>query len=163
MKNTGMIRKIDELGRIVIPKETRNVLKINSGDDLEIYVDNDSIVLKKFGSFDNKINSINMLIKSISRVVNGIIIFTDKEKIISFGKYYEIKISDELKNILEDRLQLVSKDNSKCFIDGLNGYYYILPIIQNSDATGLLIFVSDKISNDDRLKIDFLKLIIENI
>jgi len=48
MKSTGIVRKVDELGRIVIPKELRRTLNINEKDSLEIYVDNDRIILKKY-------------------------------------------------------------------------------------------------------------------
>ena len=48
MKSTGMIRRVDELGRIVIPKEIRNKLEIYEKDPIEIYVDGHSIILKKF-------------------------------------------------------------------------------------------------------------------
>src|SRR5690625_3851135 len=48
MKSTGMIRKVDELGRVVIPIELRRSLKINEKDPIEIYVDDDKIILKKY-------------------------------------------------------------------------------------------------------------------
>ena len=48
MKTTGIIRRIDELGRIVIPKEIRKNLRIKNGESLEIYLENDSIILKKY-------------------------------------------------------------------------------------------------------------------
>ncbi|WP_284703623.1 AbrB/MazE/SpoVT family DNA-binding domain-containing protein [Clostridium swellfunianum] len=48
MRNTGIVRKIDDLGRIVIPKETRRVLEIEEGTPLEIYVDGQAVVLKKY-------------------------------------------------------------------------------------------------------------------
>jgi transcriptional pleiotropic regulator of transition state genes len=47
MKSTGIVRKVDELGRIVLPKELRRTLNINVKDSMEIYVDNDKIILKK--------------------------------------------------------------------------------------------------------------------
>ena len=50
MKSTGMIRRVDELGRVVIPKEIRNKLEIEEKDPIEIYVDGSSIVLKKVES-----------------------------------------------------------------------------------------------------------------
>lgn len=50
MKSTGMIRRVDELGRVVIPKEIRNKLDIQEKDPIEIYVDGDCIILKKFES-----------------------------------------------------------------------------------------------------------------
>ena len=48
MKATGIIRKVDELGRVVIPIELRNKFNINEKDELEIYVDSSSIILKKY-------------------------------------------------------------------------------------------------------------------
>ena len=48
MKATGIVRKVDELGRVVLPSELRNTLNINIRDPLEIYVDGDTIVLKKY-------------------------------------------------------------------------------------------------------------------
>ena len=47
MKTTGIVRRIDELGRIVIPKEIRKVLRIREGEKLEIYVDGNSIILNR--------------------------------------------------------------------------------------------------------------------
>lgn len=48
MKATGIVRKIDDLGRIVIPREIRRVFSIEEGDPMEIYTDNDSVILKKY-------------------------------------------------------------------------------------------------------------------
>jgi AbrB family transcriptional regulator, transcriptional pleiotropic regulator of transition state genes len=48
MKSTGIVRKVDELGRVVIPIELRRTLGIAEKDSLEIYVDDDQIILKKF-------------------------------------------------------------------------------------------------------------------
>ena len=48
MKSTGIIRKVDELGRIVLPIELRRTLDISERDELEIYMENDRIILQKF-------------------------------------------------------------------------------------------------------------------
>ena len=48
MKSTGIVRKVDELGRIVLPIELRRTLEINEKDSLEIYVDGSSVILKKY-------------------------------------------------------------------------------------------------------------------
>lgn len=50
MKSTGMIRRVDELGRVVIPKEIRNKLDIQEKDPIEIYVQEDCVILKKYES-----------------------------------------------------------------------------------------------------------------
>ncbi|AXY11358.1 AbrB/MazE/SpoVT family DNA-binding domain-containing protein (plasmid) [Bacillus thuringiensis LM1212] len=51
MKATGIVRKMDNLGRIVIPKETRRNLQVDSGDVLEIFVEEDAIILQKYQSY----------------------------------------------------------------------------------------------------------------
>ncbi|MED3324652.1 AbrB/MazE/SpoVT family DNA-binding domain-containing protein [Bacillus thuringiensis] len=51
MKATGIVRKMDNLGRIVIPKETRRNLQVDSGDVLEIFVEEDTIILQKYQSY----------------------------------------------------------------------------------------------------------------
>lgn len=48
MKSTGVVRKVDELGRIVLPKELRTILNINEKDSIEIFTDNDKIILQKY-------------------------------------------------------------------------------------------------------------------
>ncbi|HDR6248083.1 TPA: AbrB/MazE/SpoVT family DNA-binding domain-containing protein [Bacillus cereus] len=50
MKATGIVRKVDNLGRIVIPKETRKVLQVDTGDALEIFVEEAAIILQKYTS-----------------------------------------------------------------------------------------------------------------
>ncbi|HIZ55165.1 MAG TPA: AbrB/MazE/SpoVT family DNA-binding domain-containing protein [Firmicutes bacterium] len=71
MKSTGIVRKVDELGRIVLPKELRSTLDLNQGDALEIYVDGDLIILKKYQPScifcDNASNTINYKGKIICR------------------------------------------------------------------------------------------------
>ena len=53
MKTTGVVRKIDDLGRIVIPKEIRRTLKIREGESLEIFVEDETITLRKYSSMED--------------------------------------------------------------------------------------------------------------
>lgn len=61
MISTGIVRRIDELGRVVIPKEIRRSLKIKEGDPLEIYRDNDKLVLVKYAPEDDKQDAVDTL------------------------------------------------------------------------------------------------------
>ena len=56
MKSTGVVRRIDDLGRIVIPKEIRRNLKIRDGENMEIFIDLDSIILKKYSKLEDALN-----------------------------------------------------------------------------------------------------------
>ena len=63
MKNTGIVRRIDDLGRVVVPRELRRSLQIENGDEIEIFTEEDRIILKKYkpgcvicGSMDNLVD-----------------------------------------------------------------------------------------------------------
>ena len=93
MKSTGIVRRVDELGRIVIPIELRNKLKIAEKDSIEIYVDGSSIVLKKYeetcvfcGNTKNVVEYKGKLI--CTKCTQNISILSDNIKIINSNQYY---------------------------------------------------------------------------
>ena len=150
MKSTGVVRKIDELGRIVIPKEIRKVLNINSNDDLEIKIENNGIVLKKYSFMNSKLRFYNDIIDAFSKVFEGKLLITDKEKILTKEKYENILINDFLANILISRKEYKSTSLEKLEISNLflEGYFFIKPIIVDSDAIGLIIYNDSKKIDD---------------
>ena len=81
MKETGIIRRIDELGRIVIPKEIRKQMKINNGENIEIYISDDNIILKKYSTVKNIEDFIQILIDSIYTSCKFNIVVTDTSDI----------------------------------------------------------------------------------
>ncbi len=141
MKSTGIVRKIDELGRIVIPKEIRNVLNIQCNDDIEIYVDNYNIILKKYEKSGNLINYINKIVTFFNDYSDIKMYVTNKEKIISQGDLLNVKLNAKLKELVEERKKYES-DNLDLILN-INGYFNIFPIIIDSDIIGLLVFVKD--------------------
>ena len=83
MKATGVIRRIDDLGRVVIPKEIRKNLRIKDGDNLEIYVQKDEVILKKY-SMMNKINDLAQeLTDAIYTFMKHTIFITDTDQIVA--------------------------------------------------------------------------------
>lgn len=78
-----MVRKIDLLGRIVIPKEIRRSLKINSGDDIEMYIENDSIVLKKYHMLDGYASLAKSYCRTIYDNIHTNCIVCGKDKVIA--------------------------------------------------------------------------------
>ena len=67
MKSTGIVRKVDELGRIVLPKELRQTLNINERDPIEIFVDNSSIILQKYEPACMFCNNTNDMVQYMGR------------------------------------------------------------------------------------------------
>ena len=77
--STGIIRRIDELGRIVIPKEIRKNLRIKNGDNLEILVDGDNITLRKYSQIENATDMASVYAESFCQVLKYNVIVTDTD------------------------------------------------------------------------------------
>ena len=71
MKSFSVVRKLDELGRIVIPKEIRTSLDIKTDDYLQIVIDNDSLIIKKYSPLFNNVNFCNRIIKSVQGLTSS--------------------------------------------------------------------------------------------
>ena len=83
MKTTGVIRRIDELGRIVIPKEIRKNLRIKNGDSLEIFLESDNIILKKYSQLETIENVSVDYVEAFNSIIKHNIIVTDRDKVIA--------------------------------------------------------------------------------
>ena len=146
----GIVRRIDELGRIVIPKEIRKNLRIKNGDNLEILVDGENIVLKKYSQIENVTDMASLYAESFYQVLKYNIIVTDTDKVIAISgnlkkKYLNMGISDRLTNMIERRDNFVERKKSSIEISpGLSefGYYAISTIINNGDSIGSVIILS---------------------
>ena len=105
MKITGLTRRVDSLGRIVIPKELRRMLHIKEGSPLEIYMDADeTIVLKKYSQVGSLKNISQAYAQSLSKVTGAMVCVADRDEIIAAaGKnhknYIGKALSKELENI----------------------------------------------------------------
>ena len=149
---TGMVRRIDELGRIVIPKEIRKSLRIKNGDNLEIDVDGDSITLKKYSHIDNLEYLANMYAESFNQVLKYNVIVTDTDKIVAVGgnlkrKYLNNNISESIERMIERRDNFVERKKANLELTSdfsEYGYYTFSTIINNGDSIGsVIIFSSD--------------------
>lgn len=136
---TGMVRKVDELGRIVIPKEMRRVLGIRTGSSVEILVREDSVILRKFSELNNILSSAQTLMGEIYELTGQPTLVGDEDKIISclgvksreyIGKSFSLpedKTRGKAKYIfsLDDIDGVV--DYFPLTIDGFNsGYVFVL-------------------------------------
>ena len=150
MRSTGVVRRIDELGRVVIPKEIRKTLRIKEGENIEIYVENDNIILKKY-SLMKKLNDFAQeFVESIYTVDKKNIIITDTDTVIAISgplkkDYLGKNISNDLLDSIRRRENIVEKYSKSIKIinnEGVDGTYIINSIICNGDVIGLIIILS---------------------
>ncbi len=154
MKPTGVVRKIDELGRIVIPKEIRRNLNIGDGEEVEIFVDNESIILKKYYRLLSLKEFAIKYIKVLDKYINCNLILTDKEKIIysskeSFNHLVEEKINKQILDVINERKVILEKGKLLLTNDYLMvNYFMIMPIVVNTDSIGCIICTSNDAINE---------------
>lgn len=157
MKTTGVIRRIDELGRIVIPKEIRRNFGIRDGENIEILTDSNSIILKKYLRLANASEIINKIADLTNNIMGYNVIVTDREKVIlslgnELGDINNKFISKELIMLIDHRESKVDNQEMICKIENieLKGYFAISPIISSNDSIGLvIIYNKNKLSNDE--------------
>ena len=155
MKATGIVRRIDDLGRVVIPKEIRRTLRIREGDPLEIFTDREGgIILKKYSPIEELTDFSKEYAESLQEVIGHIILISDKDAFISVSgtskdDYEDRKVSQRLDELMEERKSVLLGIGNKEVIplhkdDSLSGYKYqvIAPIIAKGDAIGSVIIVS---------------------
>lgn len=154
MKSTGVVRRIDELGRIVIPKEIRRNLGIRDGENIEIFTDNDSIILKKYYRMSTNSDLANNLCELIYNTFNYKIIITDREKILSHaGLNCDLKnhlLNREFLDMIEEREIKITENTSLTIGEyTLNGNFVFIPIISLNDSIGLIILYSETPLKDE--------------
>lgn len=161
MKSTGMIRKIDELGRIVIPKEIRNNLNIRENESMEIYIEEDKMILKKFNKLLSLEQRCKELIDVFDKVFNLKIIITDLNKVAVCSKplneeFNNKEITKELFDLINDRKVIISKEikNLNWFKNAeLKSCSILFPIIDNTELLGGIIMISEKKITDYEIAI----------
>ena len=135
-------KRIDELGRIVIPKEIRNSIKINNFDELELFVDSDAIVIKKTIGLELCKNKFDNLLNFLSDLLNfKIFVFTPS---ILVSCNYENM--NKVKSVELDFKSLITNNNSISYINigdnQIEGYMYTDSLIIDSNLLGYIMFLS---------------------
>lgn len=158
MKATGIIRRIDDLGRIVIPKEIRKSLRIREGENLEIFVEqNDKIVLKKHSLLGQIENFAQDLTDSVHLFIKENIIITDNDRILavtgnSKKNILDKSVSEEIELKIKRHEEILEKHTKTLKLTDdyeIEGTYAISPIIVNGDCIGLVIIVSSNNNVDE--------------
>lgn len=151
MKLAGIVRRIDELGRIVIPKEIRKTLHIKNGENLEIFIDGETIVLKKYSELGNLKELSDTITETLYQTLKANILITDTDKFISIAgnlknKYLKEEISESILKYINDRKVIILKNQPVNLTKEKKemGNIIISPIISNGDALGSVIVITDK-------------------
>ncbi len=152
------IRRIDELGRIVIPKDIRKKLHIKDSEPLEIFIEGDEIHIKKYSSLPDIVEYVNFLFDTSSRITGNEYILTTREKVLLSTDldYKEKALQEELKKMVLSCTEMKNEQIEFLLEDSiLKGNANIVPIIVDNDRSGLLIeFNKDRApGNMDTVKI----------
>ena len=152
MKATGIVRRIDDLGRVVVPKEIRRTLKIREGDPIEIFTEKDGeIILRKYSQIGEMSEYAKQYADTLAHISGHIVIITDKNSIVAVsgaGKKDTIgkPITKELYGIIEKRnLYITGKGEKRPVkiwyeMDVFSGQV-IAPIISEGDIMGAVVII----------------------
>ena len=146
MKATGIVRRIDDLGRVVIPKEIRRTMRIREGDPLEIYTDREGeVIFKKYSPIGELASFAAQYAETLQKTCGLAVIVTDRDAVIAAAgvpkkEYLDRKISEELEDIMESRsLYACRAGQEKHSITVEGSAHYIscaMPILAEGDLIG---------------------------
>lgn len=154
MKATGIVRRIDDLGRVVIPKEIRRTMRIREGDPLEIYTSNDGeVIFKKYSPINELSGGAAQAAEVIHKLGNAPVVVFDRDHVVAVAgvakkEFSERRVSQGLEDILENRKNYLytSVDDTKLIpVEGINrNALAVSPIISSGDVTGAVAFLSNE-------------------
>lgn len=152
MKATGIVRRIDDLGRIVIPKEIRRTLRIHEGDPLEIYTESDgTVIFKKYSPIGELSEFASQYAETLNKSTGLLTCITDKDSVIAVSgsgrkELKEKKLSDELEKIMEKKTMFFSPNGDRVKIIDDNDKFkagVVAPIVHDGDPVGTVIFIAE--------------------
>ncbi|WP_078378385.1 stage V sporulation protein T [Sutcliffiella halmapala] len=152
MKATGIVRRIDDLGRVVIPKEIRRTLRIREGDPLEIFVDRDGeVILKKYSPISELGDFAKEYAEALYDSLGQPVLICDRDTFIAVAgsskkEYLSKSVSEVVEKSMEDRNSILKTDEQQvAIVDGhveTLASYTIGPIVANGDPIGAVVIMS---------------------
>ena len=152
MKATGIVRRIDDLGRVVIPKEIRKTLRLRDGDALEIFTDSDGeVIFKKYSPIGEMSSFAAQYAEAMNQQASLPVIISDNDKVVASSgipkrEVSEKSISKEVEALLEQRSVFTARKQGNDIypIEGLQRKASIIyPIIAAGDAIGSVIVLDN--------------------
>lgn len=164
MKATGIVRRIDDLGRVVIPKEIRRTMRIREGDPLEIFTEKDGeVIFKKYSPIGELGDFATNYAETLAKTTGHGACITDRDNVIAVSgipkkELMEKKVSHELDNLMNEKLTVKYESGKVVSIADGNDKYnagVVVPIISEGDTIGSVVFVvkdGEKVSEvEDKL------------
>ncbi len=161
MKATGIVRRIDDLGRVVVPKEIRRTLRIREGDPLEIFTDREGeIILKKYSPIGELSQFAGQYAESLAQTTGQLVCITDRDHVVAAAgsgkKEFEGKpISKQLESAIEERENILAEKTDSKFMkitlddNGEFAAQAISTIICEGDAIGAVVIYN----KDEKAKV----------
>jgi AbrB family transcriptional regulator (stage V sporulation protein T) len=152
MKATGIVRRIDDLGRVVIPKEIRRTMRIREGDPLEIYTSSDGeVIFKKYSVIGEMSENASQVADIMYKLAGCPVIVFDRDHVVATSgvtrkEFSERRVSPELEELMESRRQFFAEDAGRQFyaVEGVEQpALACLPILSSGDVTGAVTFLSN--------------------
>ena len=151
MKATGIVRRIDDLGRVVIPKEIRRTMRIREGDPLEIYTDKEGgVIFKKYSLMGGLGDFAGQMCETLNKTTGQVAVITDRDACIAVAgvarrDLVDKRISAELEQIMEGRQIYQFKNGDTPLPVCEEGDRYLIscaaPILSEGDVLGCVLFV----------------------
>ena len=156
MKATGIVRRIDDLGRVVIPKEIRRTMRIREGDPLEIFTDKDGeLIFKKYSPIGELSDFAAQICDSLRKATDGIAAVCDRDSVIAISggakrELLDEPLSPQLSEIMESRSNYRhSSGGSSLPVSGDDEKYCLSvasPVISEGDVMGCVLFITPRSS-----------------
>lgn len=149
MRTTGIVRRIDELGRVVIPKEIRKTMRIKEGEELEVLVQDDALLLKKYSPVKNVLESATAYCNILGQNTGYVCLLCDNDEFIVTSaqkeRFLHKRISKSLEKLLKTRKSAYFRSGDGCpLVPGdANTDFAVAPIVSCGDVVGGLILTSD--------------------
>ena len=164
MKATGIVRRIDDLGRVVIPKEIRRTMRIREGDPLEIFTEKDGeVIFKKYSPIGELGDFASNYADTLAKTTGHGACITDRDNVIAVSgvpnkELIEKRVSNELDTLMNEKLTVTYESGKVVSIADGNDKYnagVVVPIISEGDTIGSVVFVikdGEKVSEvEDKL------------
>lgn len=153
MKATGIVRRIDDLGRVVVPKEIRRTLRLREGDPIEIFTNREGeIILKKYSHVGEMGDFVKSYAEAVAQTLGHIVMISDMDQIVAVSgtskkDWLSKPISREVESTIHNRETLVASKEEQKFVPISEeiadvSSEVIVPIVSEGDTVGAVLILS---------------------